>query len=496
LGASTYNQGIPHGGGEGGQYWHGPWAPDGADLGNIEAWKSFRIDASKLFGLGKPRNQIRWMKSLTGQDILPPWVQRFDATVDHVVQGLIEDAVGDGFWGHLLTEVADWLLDLPWVQDIIETFAVPIFDVFDNYQSVNSFVDGHMENNYQNILLHDDGIQFLNHGSTNVQDQYAIAGIPNLPEEWKHGNSNNQMPGNWYTAPWFGSARFGINRDIDFGCESWYKAFFVPWTHGMVGGAYSQANTYYNPTEPSSSSDFVPCPGQSGCGYVRNPHGTYPAGSAFTNPSGFINWIQDSAAWVQSVQQAQVDHTAIPGVAAITCKPNERADLDLVYKHVKHAAKAAQSWFSFPCPPVSFSISGCQPRPQRACGLGPQPYQEAETGFESAFSSGDGPATEAEGIYTKQNITPSLQNLEIEEQYWYSGYDGQSDPFPNTPADPAQIALNNLKKLTQYAKEISTGAYKFEAIKSYVPAKEIDAQQSLKNFQEAVQQKTGTYEND
>lgn len=96
-------------------------------------------------------------------------------------------------------------------------------------------------------------------------------------------------------------------------CDVWYKQSWKPFTHGWMGSAFGQENTM------SWSTNHAPCWGASSCGYGTKD-----------------SW-QPIAGEYLNVFEWQVPLT--------TCVPNKRADVDYVYKHLKHASDAAAEWF-------------------------------------------------------------------------------------------------------------------------------------------------------
>lgn len=122
-------------------------------------------------------------------------------------------------------------------------------------------------------------------------------------------------------------------------CDVWYKQYWTPVTHGFVGSGHGQMNTM------SPTTNHAPCYGSSSCGFgTRNTW--QPIGNETLGPySPRLN----------------------------TCVPNPRADMDHVYKHLKHAKDAAAEWFTIgdkqipelliTTSPLSITVTGWKPNP-------------------------------------------------------------------------------------------------------------------------------------
>lgn len=151
-------------------------------------------------------------------------------------------------------------------------------DVFPG--DVHAFCDVYTDGSKQNLVIDHAGNRYT-FGDMTAFDPMSAA--PGTPEEWKKGNFNNPMPDN---------------------CNYWYKQYFVPWKHMVIGGAYTPLNSRHPVTGAAP-----PCDGMAYCG-------GYVGGSSNLN----------------------------------VCKPHFRADLDLIYKGFRHQSVHSQCMLKAPAP--------------------------------------------------------------------------------------------------------------------------------------------------
>ena len=235
----------------------------------------------------------------------------------------------------------------------------------------------------------------------------AATGWPtNPPNPTLLPKSNNPMPG------------FGQHSPA---CGSWYKQAWTPFNHLLTTAAI------YTPANPYADGVGVPCYGQASCGYgvhePANADGTFPL----------------------PLQKREVK--------VKNCVPSPRADLDVSYKHSKHAHDAAQELLASMEPAMlTYQIHDC-PNPNGPCVNMEQVFQGWEYGTGAPVYGEICPQswTDAAGVYgpagTTYPITAEYIDLGLSTQI--QGYNDWTEwcyiskPNPNY-APPKKCRKNDI----------------------------------------------------